>query len=959
MSDLPEASESGVFPRDKSSWGPSRGGYGANFDLSDRDGTQFLWNKWGAATAAIIDPGVYACVSTLSEEIASADWRIVDNATGKTLSSRDDVNTAEPVARLFHDISEREDGISPFYIHALMLYTTGEAYWQIVTNRIGQITALDWLNSLHTDPDYPRGVIEAFTYSGADKYMRLPVNQMLYDRMRNNLLSDFHGFGPVMVAIGSNRVQIVQAAGQAAMSYFKNDGMPYAAVAPTGNEGDKAWDEKKQAFIARSLAVGKSARGKFRTIVFPYPFDAHIFEQPDVKKWADLLRAIEPDIYRAFRVPPPVVGDVTTPYQNSDENRKNYHATIAARLKAIAAFYNTNLVRRIYGRGTSVSFEFELTPYQHIDDQERQAARDLYDRGLVEGNELRVAYGWQEVDWLKGKRFDPANQILVAVEQPTANAAPALAAGTPDTDKGRGAGSFCVALDIGSQPDLIALQQRVKAMADDAQADFEANTPESFHVTLAYVPEADDATTALMLDAVKAIPAPDLALPIGSLRAFDTVGKYALHFRIRSNAALRDYQAQVAEAITDAGGQLSAFSDPDRYIPHITMGYTTAPIKGSTFQSSLTVPAKGVVVWRGDDTVYRSAEAQAEPTGTAENVITPAEATDAGTAVKAVDEFDAFLKVRRRNKTATRDFEWNHIDEETGALIRADLASEDADYVYAAVGNWRKALQARAGVTDYVTRSVDDLPEATREYLKSLAENGYADEVARSAGERHYARVLGQKALSSVRSQFEAKALALFKRALDEARDMQWFKESFEGLLFSYARRAMLEGYAEGGIPQYELDESDERWLIDFNANQRAFIADLARKFYADNVLTMDEVQGKPAMWWNLSVNPAYNEGMMRASKDGVGVFYNGPTSDKCIDCRRLQGQARRFSVWRKYFGGQLVPCGATECGGFNCQCEISPRQTAVSRGALPRLHGYRKAVLQGVDMEVYDHAKV
>ena len=106
-------------------------------------------------------------------------------------------------------------------------------------------------------------------------------------------------------------------------------------------------------------------------------------------------------------------------------------------------------------------------------------------------------------------------------------------------------------------------------------------------------------------------------------------------------------------------------------------------------------------------------------------------------------------------------------------------------------------------------------------------------------------------------------------------------------------------------------------------------------------------------MWWNKSVHPAYNEGLIRASKDGVGVYYMGPTEDKCADCPRLHLQARKFSTWVKYLGRELVPSAATQCGGFKCECVITPRQTAISRGSLPRLVGYRKAVTVGIDLEV------
>lgn len=318
-----------------------------------------------------------------------------------------------------------------------------------------------------------------------------------------------------------------------------------------------------------------------------------------------------------------------------------------------------------------------------------------------------------------------------------------------------------------------------------------------------------------------------------------------------------------------------------------------------------------------------------------------------------IDELDRFGKFIRNGNTK-RAFVWNIVDEQTGACIESDIAlSTDALGMKSVLSTWHTALSARAGLTDYATKSLDDLPDATRTYIKSLQSLGYAGDVWHKAGADHYARVTGIKSLSNVRARFEAACLQLMRRAVDERIGKARFARDMEVTLFRYARLALIEGYADGGIDDYEPDEDDDRYLLAFNDEQRAYIQNVANALYADDVLTDDEVKGKPQMWFNKSVHPAYSEGLTRASKDGIGVYYMGPTEDKCADCPRLHLQARKFSTWIKYLGRELVPSGATECGGFRCECTITPRQTAISRGSLPRLVGYRKAVTTGIDLEV------
>lgn len=195
----------------------------------------------------------------------------------------------------------------------------------------------------------------------------------------------------------------------------------------------------------------------------------------------------------------------------------------------------------------------------------------------------------------------PFGGLSLPVAQP---AAPA-----PDPDETRTEPSLCVALLIGDDPDLISLQARVRAMyVGDAVT---WHDPAEFHVTLLYAAHVTDAEAGPLVESLKALDVSGLRLALGSLRSFDALGEHALHLRIRRNAALLELQASVYDVFEQAGVRVSAYSRPDAYVPHITLGYCAHKIAPLTFQSSLTIQPRGLIIWRGDDVLFDSTQTSA------------------------------------------------------------------------------------------------------------------------------------------------------------------------------------------------------------------------------------------------------------------------------------------------------------------------------------------------------------
>lgn len=153
--------------------------------------------------------------------------------------------------------------------------------------------------------------------------------------------------------------------------------------------------------------------------------------------------------------------------------------------------------------------------------------------------------------------------------------------------------------------------------------------------------------------------------------------------------------------------------------------------------------------------------------------------------------------------------------------------------------------------------------------------------------------------------------------------------------------RAFRDGLADGGATITDVDMTDDEfaWIDNWKREQRQFINNVLDAIYKDEKVTEQEAQGKPKMWFNKSVFPAYYEGLSRANANGVYEWVLGPTEESCPSCLALSGQRRRMSFWDKNIKPQSDELA---CKGFNCLCNLTPTDAPVTRGRLPN---WRKSI--------------
>lgn len=116
---------------------------------------------------------------------------------------------------------------------------------------------------------------------------------------------------------------------------------------------------------------------------------------------------------------------------------------------------------------------------------------------------------------------------------------------------------------------------------------------DTFHVTLAYAPDAPDSAVVAVRNWLQEHIGDDVrapALEVSAIAAFDTPDGAALHLRVRNNADLAWLQAGIVGVFDALGVPVSEHHRPDVFQPHITLCYMP---KGTPFPAN----SMGVTLW--------------------------------------------------------------------------------------------------------------------------------------------------------------------------------------------------------------------------------------------------------------------------------------------------------------------------------------------------------------------------
>lgn len=187
------------------------------------------------------------------------------------------------------------------------------------------------------------------------------------------------------------------------------------------------------------------------------------------------------------------------------------------------------------------------------------------------------------------------------------------------------------------------------------------------------------------------------------------------------------------------------------------------------------------------------------------------------------------------------------------------------------------------------------------------------------------------KAIQATRLDFEDGLEDLIADARAKEITRNAFSRRLRALIGTAARKAYIDGLNDGGVQTDALDDAEQLRFVQMLGEQSGYVTDFARTLYDTGISDAQAAQ-KPAMWFNKTIEPFYDEGRYSADRNGMYEFVGDDGVESCSTCKRLKGQRHRFKWW---VDKQLRPGVDTQnyvCGGWNCNHKLR-RTTDAARG--------------------------
>lgn len=214
--------------------------------------------------------------------------------------------------------------------------------------------------------------------------------------------------------------------------------------------------------------------------------------------------------------------------------------------------------------------------------------------------------------------------------------------------------------------------------------------------------------------------------------------------------------------------------------------------------------------------------------------------------------------------------------------------------------------------------------------VRLALESGFSDAITRAFDALR--KALAVKAIQATRLDFENEFEALLDRARTENTDRRAFGATLRYFLNKFGKQAYLDGLQDGGVDTTELDSEDRDEIAVMLGNQSQYVTEFGSVLFKGDGITDYEAADKPALWFNKSITPMYQAGLLSADKNGLYEWVYGDT-EHCETCRSLNGQRHRL---KDYARRDLMPqSGALACGGWNCKCKLV-KASGKARGEWP-----------------------
>lgn len=610
----------------KSLTGWSGGEYDAINQSMTRNGNATA-SEIGYAYISEVNVWVRRCIEIRASNLKRLDWYIEDKSTGKRIENHP-LSVAMKRSRHFFQRVER----------SLLIW--GELYIKPLKNDYDYYSDVWWLNNLSVNFDIVNGVIRQFYFAplhGGKPYV-WHAGEVCYI-YTENAFDDLRGSSKVLAVLQEANVH--EEIARAAQAHFANDARPGIMFIPEMDMGVP----QSQEFIQYWKDNFQGSWNTNKPVVLPMQIKSvQTLERAKMEDDVTFRESIRREICASFGVPLSVAGawdDAS--YQSAPAQRISlYEETIIPEAEQVAEDLTRDLLP-FFGSPEKERVWFDGKNLLALA-EDKQAKAAALNQQLVSGgltlDEYRIALDMEELPDARGKVFYvPSGITVTPVEklgtmpppQPPGGGGfgfqsapaiqvdkppvPALPSGEVAEEPAKAAGSCTLMLSLANDPGLIQLQNQLKQQPGSEYVQW--SDPASFHVTMVHIPAATDEQITELPSYQHEFTTGALSLNVGSLASFDKAGRHALFFRVRENAALRAYQRELYTLCRDAGMAVSPYNTPEGWQPHITMGYSTQPMRRKKVDTGLNVtPGELVISVDRDgrrDEIYRGAIGGGQP----------------------------------------------------------------------------------------------------------------------------------------------------------------------------------------------------------------------------------------------------------------------------------------------------------------------------------------------------------
>ncbi len=181
------------------------------------------------------------------------------------------------------------------------------------------------------------------------------------------------------------------------------------------------------------------------------------------------------------------------------------------------------------------------------------------------------------------------------------------------------------------------------------------------------------------------------------------------------------------------------------------------------------------------------------------------------------------------------------------------------------------------------------------------------------------------KAIQATRLDFEAEFESVLAAGRQGDIERRAWANRTRTLLRRYGEMAYRDGLKDGGVVVDEtepLDPDDRAELNGLLATQSQYVTELGRAlFRTERGVSDGQAAVKPAMWFNKSVLPLYQAGLVSADRNGLYSWSYNPLKKNCLSCIEAAKQVHRLKVWHT---SDIVPNSSRLiCKGFFCGCQL------------------------------------